>query len=144
MQGYNLLVVFASDGNRVLMCRRKKEPYIGMSNFAGGKIEDDESGSDAAYRELFEETGITSDDITLRHMMDFTYYIHDCYVEVYVGRLKRDMRVTGDENRLYWSELSHNFFNLSLYAGEGNIGHIMEQVRQHEKELFADSEPQLI
>lgn len=41
----------------------------------GGKIEKNENGLDAAYRELEEETTITKDDIMLLHIMDFTYHI---------------------------------------------------------------------
>ena len=57
------------------MCKRKKDPYKGLANFVGGKIEKNENGLDAAYRELEEETTITKDDIMLLHIMDFTYYI---------------------------------------------------------------------
>ena len=38
MQGYNLIAVFNKAADRLLMCRRKKEPYKGLSNFVGGKI----------------------------------------------------------------------------------------------------------
>ena len=63
MTGYNLIVVFDPTGKKVLLCKRIKEPYLGLYNFIGGHIENGETGSDAAYRELFEETSIdrTSD-----------------------------------------------------------------------------------
>ena len=128
MQGYNVVVVFNKDMDRMLMCRRKKEPYKGLSNFIGGKIEKDEDGYAAAYREMQEESGISSDDISLTHLVDFTYPLDECYVEVYVGRLNKSVEVKGDENELYWSELDKNFFDSSLYAGYGNIGHIMELI----------------
>jgi 8-oxo-dGTP pyrophosphatase MutT (NUDIX family) len=38
-------------------------------------------GLDAAYRELFEETNISSDNIELHHLMDFTYYDADILLE---------------------------------------------------------------
>lgn len=47
MQGYNLIVVFSPDREKMLMCRRIKEPYKGLINFVGGKIEPGESGSHA-------------------------------------------------------------------------------------------------
>lgn len=78
MKGYNLIVVFNEASDRVLMCRRRKEPYKGLLNFVGGKIERNEEGIAAAYRELEEETAITKDDIILAHLMDFTYYLEDC------------------------------------------------------------------
>jgi len=129
MQGYNVVMVYSRDMNRLLMCKRLKDPYKGLNNLVGGKIEQDEQGIDAAYRELNEETGIAKEDITLHHLMDFTYYFQDCYVEVYAGRLKRDVAVSGDENELYWSDLDQDFFDLNLFAGEGNIGHMLEQVK---------------
>ncbi|WP_404457629.1 NUDIX hydrolase [Sutcliffiella horikoshii] len=140
MQGYNVLMVYNKDMDKLLMCERLKNPYKGLSNLVGGKIEDGEKGIDAAYRELHEETNISSEDINLHHLMDFKYFLQDCYVEVYVGRLKRDVLVSGDENILYWSNLDNNFFDMSLYAGEGNIGHMIEQVNYVKDKLFSDKD----
>lgn len=130
MTGYNLIVVFSHDRERVLLCRRKKNPYLGMYNFVGGHIEKGETGEDAAYRELYEETAIGREVISLRHLMDFTYYNQNCYVEVWCGRLKSDFDVRGDENELCWRSADGDFFDLKSFAGEGNMGHIMEQLRQ--------------
>ena len=138
MQGYNVLIVFNHDKSKLLMCKLRKEPYKDRSNFIGGKIELGENGTDAAYRELFEESGISPDDIKLTHLMTLTYNLHNLYIEAYVGKLKRDLTVNGDENELYWSELERNFFDMELFAGEGNIGHMLEQVKMHEKRLFSD------
>jgi len=136
MQGYNVIVVLNNERDKLLMCRRKKDPYKGLNNLVGGKIEPNESGIDAAYRELLEETNISSELISLKHLMDFTYYYQNCYVEVYVGKLIQEASIIGDENDLYWSALSHNFFDMNRYAGEGNIGHMLEQIKIYEKELF--------
>lgn len=128
MQGYNVIVVFNKEFDRMLMCRRTKEPYKGLSNFVGGKIEKGEDGYAAAYREMKEESGISEEDINLMHLVDFTYPLDDCYVEVYVGRLKNDVVLKEEKHPLYWSELDKNFFDSSQYAGYGNIGHIMELI----------------
>lgn len=138
MQGYNVIMVYGPQMDRLLMCKRLKEPYKGLSNLVGGKIESGETGFDAAYRELREETGISKEDIALHHIMDFTYYLQDCYVEVYAGRLKRDVAVAGDENELYWSDLERDFFDMALFAGEGNIGHMIEQVKMYPGLLQSD------
>lgn len=138
MQGYNVLLIYSKDMERLLLCRRLKDPYKGLSNLVGGKIEAGEQGMDAAYRELLEETGITRADVALHHVMDFTYYWQKCYVEVYAGRLRHDVLVSGDENELFWSDLNQDFFNMSLYAGEGNIGHMIEQVNMYKDILWAD------
>ena len=136
MQGYNAIAVFNETVDQLLMCKRRKDPYKGLSNFVGGKIELNEDGFTAAYRELEEETAITKDDITLTHLMDFTYCLDDCYLEIYVGKLNKHVAVAGDENELYWSSLEHNFFDASQYAGEGNIGHIMMHIEMAKNRLL--------
>ena len=128
-KNYNLIVVYSSDREKLLMCRRLKEPYKGLSNFVGGKIEEGEDGLDAAYRELWEETSVTREQIRLTHLMDFYYALTPCRVEVYVGRLNKDVRVHGDENQLLWLPADSNFEDMSRYAGEGNIAHIIEMIR---------------
>ena len=130
MQGLNVIWVFNQTAEKVLMCKRRKEPYKGLYNLVGGKIEPDEDGLTAAYRELKEETNITG--ITLVHLMDFTYFLNDsCRLEIYVGKLKSDVEVHGDEKELTWIDVSENFFDMSRFAGEGNIGHIYEIIKQN-------------
>lgn len=46
------------------------------------------------------------------------------------------VNVHGDENELLWSDLNYNFFDLNKYAGEGNIGHIIEQIKLSEDMLL--------
>jgi 8-oxo-dGTP diphosphatase len=131
-------MIYNKEIDQILLCKRSKNPYKGLSNLVGGKIEAGETSNEAAYRELYEKTGITNNDITMQHLMGFTYYLHQCYVEVYVGRLNHDVNVTGDENQLYWSDLNQDFFNQSLFAGEGNIGHMIEQVKLYIDQLFTE------
>ena len=59
MRRLNLIVVFSPNLEEILFSIRAKEPYKGMYNFVGGKVEDGETNDDGAYRELQEETGIT-------------------------------------------------------------------------------------
>ena len=129
MQGYNCIMVYNQSRDRLLFCKRLYDPYEGQYNLVGGKREPGEDGFDAAYRELEEETGITRDDISLRHMMDFTYYNQDCIVEVYVGTLNKEVELRTEIHPLHWLSLDHDFFDLEVFAGEGNIGHMIEQVR---------------
>ena len=117
-------------------CVKEKNPYKVLANFVGGKIEKNENGLDAAYRELEEETTITKDDIMLLHIMDFKYYIENYYLEVYVGKLNKIVDVNGTENKLFWSTLDNNFFDETQYAGEGNIGHIVQHIETLKGELL--------
>jgi 8-oxo-dGTP diphosphatase len=56
MQGYNVIMIYNKNMDQLLMCKRLNNPYKGLSNLVGGKIENDEVGIEAAYRELIEET----------------------------------------------------------------------------------------
>ena len=133
MQGYNLIVVLDKRRERVLLCRRRKEPYKGLLNFVGGKIEPGEEGLAAAYRELREETGLTEADISLFHFMDLTYYRGaPCRLEVYAGRLKGPAQVQGEENQLIWQDAKEDMFDRTRFAGMGNMGHIMALLEQEE------------
>ncbi len=44
MQGYNCIVVFSKDKSKLLFCKRTKDPYKGLHNLVGGKIENGENG----------------------------------------------------------------------------------------------------
>ena len=39
MKKMNVIVVFDTTLENILMCKRTKEPYMGMYNLVGGKIE---------------------------------------------------------------------------------------------------------
>lgn len=138
MKKLNVILVFNKDENKILMCKRAKEPYKGKYNLVGGKVEKDEKELDAAYRELQEETGITGEDITLTHIMNFQYMLSDMELEVYAGKLNRDVVLTEEINKLCWMDKKENFFDIDKFAGEGNIGHMLYQVETYYKEqVFA-------
>ena len=105
MKKLNLIVVFNKSLNKVLFCIRAKEPYKGLYNFVGGKVEENESNDDAAYRELFEETGISRDDIELDHFMDLNYFKYENNIQVYYGILKNKVKLVEEKNK---EEITHN------------------------------------
>lgn len=131
MQGYNCIMVYNEAKDKLLFCKRTKDPYKGLYNLVGGKIETGEDGFVAAYRELEEETGIKKSDIKLYHMMDFTYYNQNCYVQIYVGVVSETISLTKELHPLFWLSLTKDFFSLDEFAGEGNIGHMIEQVNRY-------------
>lgn len=129
MKKYNVIVVFDKNMEKTLMCKRTKEPYMGMYNLVGGKIEKDNDGLNEAYRELYEETNISDKDISLEHFMNIEYIAFDKMIEVYYGVLNKDVVLIEEVNKLEWVNVDDNFFDMNRYAGEGNIGHIIEEIK---------------
>lgn len=136
MKKLNVILVYNKDNDKILMCKREKEPYKGLFNLVGGKVEENEDEMHSAYRELQEETGITKNDIILTHIMNFQYKMSDIELEVYAGKLNRDVKLVEELNKLYWIGKEENFFDLNKFAGEGNIGHMVQQVEIYKSELL--------
>ena len=135
----NVIVVYNKKEDKILMCLRKKEPYKGLYNLVGGKVEKDETGLESAYRELEEESGITKEDIISTHLMTFNYQMSNIELQVYTGKLNKDVKVVEEVNKLYWINANDNFFDMTKYAGEGNIGHIIEQVKLYKDRLLKEN-----
>ena len=129
MKKMNVIVVFDKNLEKTLMCKRTKEPYIRMYNLVGGKIEKENDGLNEAYRELEEETNIKKKDIDLIHFMNLSYTKWDKELEVYYGILKNEVELIEEVNKLEWVNINDNFFDMNKYAGEGNIGHIIEEIK---------------
>ena len=129
MKKMNVIVVFDNKLENTLMCKRTKEPYMGMYNLVGGKIEKENDGLNEAYRELEEETNIKKKDIDLIHFMNLTYTKWNKELEVYYGILKNEVELIEEVNKLEWVSVNDNFFDMNRYAGEGNIGHIIEEIK---------------
>jgi len=137
----NCIVVFNKDKDSVLFCKRKKEPYAGLLNFVGGKVEAGETSEDAAYRELYEETGIGRKQLCLYRLMDITYYYHQFVLEIYVGKLEGDVTLREEKNPLLWMPLTENFTDPDRFAGEQNIAHIINVALKYpipEKSFMSD------
>ena len=129
MKKYNVIVIFDKDMKKTLMCKRTKEPYMNMYNLVGGKIEKEKDGLNEAYRELVEETNINKDDVLLKHFMNIEYVSFNKLLEVYYGILNKNVELIEEINKLEWVSINDNFFDMNKYAGEGNIGHIIEEIK---------------
>ena len=129
MKKMNVIVIFDKNLNKTLMCKRTKEPYMGMYNLVGGKIEKENDGLNEAYRELAEETNIQKYDVELIYFMNLSYIKWNKELEVYYGVLNKDVTLLEEVNKLEWVPIDDNFFDMNKYAGEGNIGHIIEEIK---------------
>lgn len=129
MRKLNVIVVFNKNMDKLLFCIRAKEPYKGKYNFVGGKVEENETNDEAAYRELFEETGISKNDIDLDHFMDLNYFKYGNNVQVYYGILKNEVNLVEERNKLEWVEINKELLNIDKFAGNYNIPHIIKQIQ---------------
>ena len=136
MKKLNVVIVYNKDEDKILMCYRKKEPYKDKYNLVGGKLEKGETELEGAYRELEEETGITHNDIKLVHLMNFEYKFLDMELEVFIGKLNKEVELIEEVNKLYWIDKNENFFDKEKFAGEGNIGHMLSLVKSHKDKII--------
>lgn len=130
MTTYNLIMVIDHNHSKILMCKRMTPPYEGLYNLVGGKVDQGETFLESAYRELKEETGILKSQITLSPLMDFAWHPFEMEMKVFVGQLEKEVELVEEIHPLVWVDMSENFFDASLYAGEGNIGHMVEVYKQ--------------
>ena len=125
----NLIVVFNKKLDKALFCIRAKEPDKGLYNFVGGKVEEGEDNDTAAYRELFEETGISNKDIELEHFMDLNYFKYQNNLQVYYGIVKHEVNLIEEKNKLEWLIINDELLDNSKFAGNYNIPHIIRQIK---------------
>ena len=133
MRDLNLIVVFNENLDKALFCIRSKMPYKDMYNFVGGKVEEGETFEEAAYRELFEETGISKEDIELDYFMDLKYYKYDNNLQVFYGILKHEVELVEEKNKLEWVTISDELLDCNKFAGHYNIPHLIYQIKTYLK-----------
>ncbi len=136
----NLIVIFSPDEKKILMCERSKDPYKGKLNFVGGHAEKGESDEEAAYRELFEETGISRCDTTITHVMDFVYHVPKVELQVFAGRLCKSVTLRQEENVLRWVSPGDDFNDIRRFAGNMNIGHIILEIYEYKDKILGPHE----
>lgn len=119
-QQYTLTIVFNKDKTHVLMLMHNKQQ---MLNYIGGKVEPNESQTEASYRELFEETGISEDDIRLHYVQTATEEFADgdsWSLYVTTGVLEHDVELVPEKNDLVWVSIHNTGKLLSQTFGDGN------------------------
>lgn len=129
MRAVNLIIVVNKTEDKVLMCHRQKDPYKGLYNFVGGKVEPDEIPLEAAYRELEEETGISKNQIEIKKLFFTQYDYENLELQVYYGFLEEDVKLIKEVNPLLWIDLTTDF-SKDTFAGDGNIQHMIQTLKQ--------------
>lgn len=129
----NVIAVFDKTGKSVLMCHRQKNPYKGLYNFVGGKKNENETAVEGAYRELFEETGISRDDLDLTYLFSTRYHLDGIELQVFYGKLDHDVTLIEEKNPLLWIDVTENFADDTRFAGQGNIKHIIDIIHESQQ-----------
>jgi len=94
------------DRGRLLMLRRKKEPFANHWTAPGGKIVEGETPPQAIVREVFEETGLTIANPTLKAVCsevgeaNYNWLLFLFRAESFYGEVTE-----GDEGELRWISL---------------------------------------
>ena len=116
---YTLTMVFTPNKAQVLMVLHNKQH---MLNFVGGHIEPGEDEMEASYRELFEETGITKDDVELKYIQSeiSSFPNSEWYLYITAGILKHDVELKEEKNSLHWVSVIDNRVLLGDTFGDGN------------------------
>lgn len=136
-QRYNVIVVFCSVLNRVIVQEKMKGPYPDCLNFPGGKCNEGEDPTAAAYRELEEETGLTPEDLMpLKWLTTETFPIKDSdkltvldvfYTRLKAGQSMNKIKRTTDVGDKQWWEQKSNLRHVDDrgLAGDGNIPYLL-------------------
>lgn len=101
-------VLCINKDKEVLLQKRKKQPYLGIINIPGGKIQFGESSNDAAIRELYEESKLTAHSLKLKlvdevrtynekeeifaHIIAYTYVCYDFEGKLETENLEGEMK----------------------------------------------------
>ena len=119
MKKLNVIIVYNKEENKILMCKREKEPYKGKYNLVGGKLEENEDSFNAAYRELKEETGLTLTSYRFRGIVTFitdgleeAEYMHLYTADGFEGEI-----IDCDEGTLEWVP-KNKIPELNLWEGD--------------------------
>ena len=102
----NMIMIQDKETGKVVVQHRRLY-WCGIC-FPGGHVEEGESFTESAIREVYEETGLTVKNLTLCgtvnwvHMDDLSRYIVLCYkTSDYSGTLKEET----EEGEVFWADL---------------------------------------
>ena len=109
------------DGKTLMVYRNKKpnDMHMGKWNGLGGKLEPGESPEECAIREVFEESGLRTEELILKGFLTFPKFSNDedWYAFVYLIPSFSGSLVNSPEGELRWIE-DEKLLDLNLWAGD--------------------------
>ncbi|MFD1608801.1 NUDIX domain-containing protein [Oceanobacillus luteolus] len=136
---WNLVVIVKNQ--KILLIRRNKGDFFGLVP-PGGKIQFPETFHESAKREVFEETGLTLNNLQLEGLSG---YINEkkgeqfVYVDYYSDDFSGEVIKNGEEGECNWYPLSE-FEKLEIHPDiKKRIKNILEN-KSYEYQIFWDEE----
>jgi 8-oxo-dGTP diphosphatase len=83
---------FVKKEDKILMINRNKPPFMGMWNALGGHLEEGETPSQCAVREIYEESNVLVNNAKLISISTWNYDDDEIYV--YVSELEKDFDIS--------------------------------------------------
>lgn len=134
---WNLVVVVKAQ--KILLINRNKGDFYGLIP-PGGKVEFPETFQESAKREVFEETGLTLNNLQLEGLSGYINEIKGeqfIYVDFYSDDFTGNLIKNGDEGNCDWYPLSE-FENLAIHPDiKTRVRQILEN-NSYEYQIFWD------
>ena len=134
MKRYVVILLFNIDMSKVLLIKRKRNPYLNLYNGIGGKIEDGESKFDCCIRETKEEINVNL--CCPKQLVTCVYPENDKFkynsnveLNVFYDVIKENVFEENDEGTFEWLKVDFVLnANNKLIAGYGNVGIFMREI----------------
>ena len=126
MKEQAIIVIYHPSGGKVLLERRGYESHQHLYDFPYAHAVEGQDSITSAYHMLREAVGIDMDILTLAHAMEFAYpATQQCYTVLH-GVLQQLATVMPP---FIWADVTEDFQDTSIYAGEGYIGHVLSHLQ---------------
>lgn len=133
MKEYVLALVFDESHKNLILMKRKKDPYNGLLNGIGGKVDPGETHFEAMKREFTEEVGF--ENPYLEHLVTLSFPFE--HLHVYYARVKHQpILIKENHEGIYdWHEIEDSFFDMNNteLAGEGNLPYFIKYALELKK-----------
>lgn len=141
---YTVILLFNKDGSKVLLIKKDRTAFAGKLNGVGGKIENNETPEQGAYREIEEETSLKPEQVknltwlgtlTLPEQCDMDNA--DLYPELwfYSGIMEDESWARTPENETepvawYMLGADDSPFTYLKLAGDGDLEYFIKRARR--------------
>jgi len=114
-----------------LVLRKRLNPLKGSWQPAGGKIEENETTTEGALRELLEETGIVPDEFFYADFMErffnrYTDTLYDCPSFVAFVNPSQKVKLSREHDSFKWVSFGDSYLSLEFKGQREAIAHIHE------------------